>query len=68
MIAKLNEQEGVCLDGKWRGWLFRQHIDGQWVSVRKLDEVDTIKLGPHAVLFQAFLNPTPEPKQGGISE
>jgi len=22
--------------GKWHGWLFRRHPDGQWVSDRKL--------------------------------
>ncbi|QWY83221.1 hypothetical protein [Rhizobium phage RHph_X2_25] len=51
MIAKLTELEGVCLDGKWKGWLFRKHPDGQWVSVRKLDEADPVEGSPFAALF-----------------
>ncbi|MBN7804860.1 hypothetical protein JZX86_05715 [Agrobacterium rosae] len=51
MIAKISSREGVCLDGKWKGWLFRKHPDGQWVSVRKLEEVDTAEGNPLAALF-----------------
>ncbi|TDW20513.1 hypothetical protein EV128_125143 [Rhizobium azibense] len=50
MIAKLTEFVGVCLDGKWKGWLFRKHPDGQWVSVRKLDEADPMEGSPFAAL------------------
>lgn len=25
--------------GRFHGWLFRKHPDGQWVSVRKLDAI-----------------------------
>lgn len=25
--------------GRFHGWLFRKHPDGQWVSVRKLEPV-----------------------------
>ena len=55
MIAKLNEYEGVCLDGKWKGWFFRKHPDGQWVSVQKLVEVDPMEGNPLA----AYLSPPP---------
>jgi hypothetical protein len=53
MIAKINENEGVCLSGRWQGWLFRHGADGQWVSVRKLDVVDPMQGNPLAALFAA---------------
>lgn len=58
MIAKLNENEGVCLDGRWKGWLFRKHPDGQWVSVRKLDLADPNQNNPLAYLWQNPDGPT----------
>lgn len=51
MIAKISETEGVCLDGKWRGWLFRKHPDGQWVSVRKLEVADGMEGNPLQRIF-----------------
>lgn len=51
MIAKISSNEGVCLEGKWKGWLFRKHPDGQWVSVRKLDEADPMEGNPLAAMF-----------------
>ena len=51
MIAKINETEGVCMDGRWKRWLFRRGPDGQWVSVRKLDAVDPMQGNPLAALF-----------------
>lgn len=51
MIAKISANEGVCLDGRWKGWLFRRHADGQWVSVRKLEEADPSENNPLAALF-----------------
>mgnify|MGYP001566898881 CR=1 FL=1 len=38
--------------GKFHGWLFRQHPDGQYVSVRKLDLIEN-PAGPLAPLFKA---------------
>lgn len=55
MIAKISENEGVCLDGRWKGWLFRKHPDGQWVSVRKLDETQPFEASPHAWMFPAMM-------------
>lgn len=26
--------------GRFHGWLFRQHRDGHWISVRKLEPVE----------------------------
>lgn len=51
MIAKISANEGVCLEGRWKGWLFRKHADGQWMSVRKLDEVDPMEGNPLASLL-----------------
>jgi hypothetical protein len=34
--------EGVLFDpqGKFHGWMMRQHADGAWITVRKLEAVD----------------------------
>jgi hypothetical protein len=29
MIALISKTEGVCLDGRYRGWLMRRHPDGE---------------------------------------
>lgn len=29
--------------GRFHGWLFAQNADGQWISMRKLEEVDQDK-------------------------
>lgn len=39
-IMVLNDAEGVAFGGRFHGWLMRQHPDGHWVSVRKLEQVD----------------------------
>ncbi len=58
-IAKISVNEGVCLEGRWKGWLFRKSADGQWVSVRKLDEVDPMEGNPFAgLLSRAPSTPT----------
>lgn len=31
-----DENEAICIGGKFDGWQMRRHPDGQWVSVRKL--------------------------------
>lgn len=62
MIAKITDITGVCLEGKWKGWLFNKHPDGQWVSIRKLDETDPMEGNPLASLF-ASAAPTPAPKE-----
>lgn len=37
-MFQISDTEGVLSnpDGRFHGWLFRRHADGQWVSVRKL--------------------------------
>ncbi len=30
----------VCVGGKWDGWLFWLHPNGNWISARKLIETD----------------------------
>lgn len=45
-IAVIRPGEGVCLAGRWAGWLFRKHPDGQWVSVQKLELRDPFEGNP----------------------
>ncbi|AZV00370.1 hypothetical protein pthi1_p05 [Paracoccus phage vB_PthS_Pthi1] len=40
---------GVCVGGRYDGWLMWQHPDGQWLSKSKLDADDPAK-GLHAAL------------------
>lgn len=35
-ILKTSDDHGVCIGGRFNGWLMWLHPDGQWVSVRKL--------------------------------
>lgn len=46
-IAVLDDPRyGVCLEGRWRGWLFRKHPDGHWISQAKLNIVDATADAP----------------------
>ncbi|MDX0262420.1 hypothetical protein GOC60_14645 [Sinorhizobium meliloti] len=40
IISRNTPMEGVCLAGRWKGWLFRQHRDGHWVSMHKLEQIE----------------------------
>lgn len=42
MIFLVTPGAGVLFDpqGKFHGWLMRQHPDGAWFTVRKLEAVD----------------------------
>lgn len=42
MMAVLPDGTAVCMGGRWRGWLFRKHPDGQWVSMLKLEQEDPL--------------------------
>lgn len=37
-LAILPDGNAVCMGGRWRGWMFRKHPDGQWISMLKLTE------------------------------
>jgi hypothetical protein len=39
-IALLGGGKGVCIGGRFDGWLMRKHPDGQWVSEIKLETED----------------------------
>jgi hypothetical protein len=39
-IALLGVGKGVCIGGRFDGWLMRKHPDGQWVSEAKLESED----------------------------
>jgi len=34
----LDDLHAVCVGGRWDGWKFYRHPDGQWVSLEKLKE------------------------------
>ena len=38
-LAK-DRQMILCDEGEWSGWLFYQHPDGEWVSLRKATDAD----------------------------
>jgi hypothetical protein len=43
---------GVKVGGRFDGWLMTKHPDGQWVSVRKLEESDPFKDDKWAALLR----------------
>lgn len=43
----------VCLGGRWKGWLFLKHPDGQWVSSQPLEMIDPHEGSPFAALTSA---------------
>ncbi len=38
-ILKTDDDHGVCVGGRFNGWLMWLHPDGQWVSVLQLERV-----------------------------
>jgi hypothetical protein len=42
LIYLVSPIEGVCIGGRWNGWLMRKHADGRWMSVRKLETANPI--------------------------
>lgn len=57
VIYVTNPGEGVCIGGRFNGWLMRRHPDGQWVSVRKLETVNPADSLPD--WMKALTTPTP---------
>lgn len=39
-VVLISSDRGVCVGGRWDGWLMIRHHDGHWVSHHKLDAVD----------------------------
>jgi len=39
-VALIASDRGVCIGGRWDGWLMVRHPDGHWVSHHKLENVD----------------------------
>lgn len=37
----VESDRAVCFGGRWHGWLFWLHPNGNWVSARKLTETET---------------------------
>lgn len=40
-LFQIDEQTAINCNpgGRFHGWLFRRHPDGQWISVRKLEPI-----------------------------
>lgn len=38
----VEKDRAVCIGGKWDGWLFWLHPNGNWVSARKLPETEPV--------------------------
>ena len=67
--------EGVAVGGRFDGWRMRQHPDGQWVSVARLEAVDPFAKaeGVLGMLFaehraKSDATPTPAPDATGLVE
>ncbi len=39
IIHMYSDDHGVCVGGRWHGWIMWKHPDGQFVSVRKAEPV-----------------------------
>lgn len=39
-VVLIASDRGVCIGGRWDGWLMVRHPDGHWVSHHKLETVD----------------------------
>ena len=39
-VVLITSDRGVCIGGRWDGWLMVRHPDGHWVSHHKLETVD----------------------------
>lgn len=39
-VLVLDKEHGVCVGGRYDGYLMRRHVDGYWVTARKLEAVD----------------------------
>jgi len=37
-----HKKYGVCVGGRYDGWLMYQHPDGLWVTLQKLEAVDPL--------------------------
>lgn len=41
---------GICIGGRWHGWVMVQHPDGYWVSDHLAKQVDPAQSGPDSIL------------------
>ena len=38
-LFELPDGNAIAFGGRWHGWMFTKHPDGQWVSIRKCDQI-----------------------------
>lgn len=45
LVKTWDGKNAVCVEGRFYGWAFYKHPDGQWVTIRKAsdDEIDRAK-------------------------
>lgn len=55
-IVLLGDGTGVCIGGRFDGWLMWKHPDGQWVSKKKLESEDPMD-NPMCRMLQATVKP-----------
>jgi hypothetical protein len=58
-IYKFAPDAGVCIGGRFNGWLMAKGRGGQWVSVRKLATEDPADSLPDWLKAIATKEPTP---------
>lgn len=54
----------VVCGGRWHGWLMQRHPDGQFVSVRKLEQA----ANPYGHLAELATRPSPAPQERAAGE
>ncbi len=38
LVETWDKQNAICIEGRFYGWAFYKHPDGQWVTLRKATE------------------------------
>lgn len=54
---------GVCIGGRWHGWVMVRHPDGHWVSDRLSGQVDPAQSGNNSILAAIDVQPDPRDAQ-----
>jgi len=37
-FIKIDADQAICVGGRFDGWLMHKHPDGQWITIRKLEQ------------------------------
>ncbi len=44
-LFELPDGNAIAFGGRWHGWMFTKHPDGQWVSIRKCEQITASDMG-----------------------